>query len=447
MRFVFILLFIACATASAQPPPAIVHAPGPRPDGYYFLFTYKMFGKLDTTATCRMIMDGDGHCVYYRYLINSLNFKHNDDGRISCFEGTSHRMYDPQLQLLDSAWCRNGYRTDVHEFAALPGGNLLLLGYEEVEMDLSGYPYFLNNKSPGSRKAKVQSNIVQEVNADGKVIFEWRAKDHYGFDDMDESFLSDTAKVDWTHMNSIDKDAEGNYLLSVRNFNEITKIDPSGKIIWRLGGKRNQFAIDDSLKFAAQHDARFRGKGRISFFDNTGRASDGSTQARGVVYELDEAGRNAHLVWSHTAGRGTKSIGNGNVQVLNDGSVLVNYGKIEGRNITFEHVTQDDKPVFNIRFRDTLATYRAHYYPKSLLKLERPQIEARASGGKVKLSTAGQPGLRWSSGETTQEVVVSKPGIYFVECDARDGGKVVSDRIRIDLHNGKLVVGKRNLGR
>ena len=47
------------------------------------------------------------------------------------------------------------------------------------------------------------------------------------------------------------------------------KIDRrTGKIIWRLGGKKSDFAVDERAKFAWQHDFRQRRDGTYSVFDN-----------------------------------------------------------------------------------------------------------------------------------------------------------------------------------
>ena len=48
--------------------------------------------------------------------------------------------------------------------------------------------------------------------------------------------------IDYCHTNAIEQDNDGNILISSRNMDEITKINRiTGQIIWRLGGKNNQF--------------------------------------------------------------------------------------------------------------------------------------------------------------------------------------------------------------
>lgn len=66
------------------------------------------------------------------------------------------------------------------------------------------------------------------------------------------------------HLNAIDKDDEGNYIVSGRHFDQIVKVAgpnntcgyPPGKTIWKLGGKASDFAVDEEAVFTRQHDIR-----------------------------------------------------------------------------------------------------------------------------------------------------------------------------------------------
>lgn len=110
--------------------------------------------------------------------------------------------------------------------------------------------------------------LLQEVDLEtGKLLFEWRASEHV---DLNDSYIrvDDTwsnmgtrdAPFDWFHLNSVQKDGNGNYLISARNTHAIYYVDDKTKsIIWTLGGKRNDFedlSEGHALNFAWQHDAR-----------------------------------------------------------------------------------------------------------------------------------------------------------------------------------------------
>jgi len=78
-----------------------------------------------------------------------------------------------------------------------------------------------------------------------------------------------------SHVNSIDKFVNGDYLLSARHANTIYKISRSDKSIqWRLGGKLSDFTMD--FNFTAQHHVKIISENAsmtvISILDN---ASDG----------------------------------------------------------------------------------------------------------------------------------------------------------------------------
>ena len=58
-------------------------------------------------------------------------------------------------------------------------------------------------------------------------------------------------------------------LVSARHTWAVYKLDyATGQVIWRLGGKKSDFAIDDAGKFAWQHDAVALAPDTLSIFNN-----------------------------------------------------------------------------------------------------------------------------------------------------------------------------------
>ena len=53
-----------------------------------------------------------------------------------------------------------------------------------------------------------------------------------------------------------------------RSTHTVYKLDRSGAILWRLGGKRSDFAMGAGASFAWQHDARRQPDGTLTVFDN-----------------------------------------------------------------------------------------------------------------------------------------------------------------------------------
>src|SRR5204863_9360513 len=92
---------------------------------------------------------------------------------------------------------------------------------------------------------------------------------------------------DYFHVNSIDVDTDGNLLVSARNTHAVYKLKRrTGAILWRLGGKRSDFAMGPGTRFAWQHDARRRPDGTVSLFDNEA-APQVRAQSRGLVLRLN----------------------------------------------------------------------------------------------------------------------------------------------------------------
>ena len=134
-----------------------------------------------------------------------------------------------------------------------------------------------------------------------------------------------------SHMNSIDKNSAGDYVISSRFTDTIFKISgTTGQIEWRLegSGKMSDFVHEQNFNFSRQHDAQWRecnsDREIISFLDN---ASDGSTNtslySSVLMVELDKRSipwiarvlkrwirQDKHL--SHLRGN-AQFLGNGNI--------------------------------------------------------------------------------------------------------------------------------------
>src|SRR2546423_8671141 len=123
---------------------------------------------------------------------------------------------------------------------------------------------------------------------------EWRSLDHVP---IPETYRKPADPFDYLHANSIDIAADGNLLVSGRHTWSVYKLDRhTGEVIWRLGGKRSDFAMGTGSQYAWQHHAREVDPTTISVFDN---GADGHTsshsQSRGVLVSIDEAARTVRL--------------------------------------------------------------------------------------------------------------------------------------------------------
>ena len=121
----------------------------------------------------------------------------------------------------------------------------------------------------GKTNALVTGLIIQKINSEKEVTFQWRSLDHMLITDATHEDLT-ADRIDYVHGNSIEVDSDGHIIISSRHLDEITKINTvTGAIIWRLGGKNNQFSfVNDTAKFSHQHSARILKNGNLFLFDN-----------------------------------------------------------------------------------------------------------------------------------------------------------------------------------
>ncbi len=263
-----------------------------------------------------------------------------------------------------------GQSTDLHDFTFTPRGTGLMLGLRSITMDLTAYG--------GSPTAQVVGNVLQEVDTAGRVLFTWDAFDHFSITDIDPSLQLTSPRIDWTHANATEIDFDGNYLVSVRHFSEITKIDSrTGSVIWRWGGLNNQFKfIGDTLKFAFQHGIVRLARGNYILFDN------GNTHkpqfSRAVEYRLDQSGKTATLVWSYRPSPDIFSGFFGFAQRLPNGNTLVTFGP---QGIVHE-VSPSSQLLWTLTLPPGAFVYRAY----RMLSLYSPEAISDSSAQRVLVS-------------------------------------------------------------
>lgn len=142
---------------------------------------------------------------------------------------------------------------------------------------------------------------------------------------------------DFFHINSVDKDGRGNYLVSSRYMSCLAYIDgQTGDVLWKLGGKQNSFRdLSDGAgtNISWQHHARFQvqfdtnSTRSISLFDNGSRGVGAPEHvSRGLLVEIDEDAMTTAVVQQYWNPNPISSQSQGSMQVLANGRVLVGYG-------------------------------------------------------------------------------------------------------------------------
>lgn len=313
--------------------------------GYIFM---SVFGS--TPYPSILISDNSGSPFYYQEKRNNcFDFKLQPNGKLTYFNDYAGKFYEinNNYQMVDSFQCGNGYETDIHELQILPDGHAFLLGIDPEIMDLSGIG--------GKSNATVLGSVIQELDQNKNVVFQWKSLDYVPVTDASDLINLTGDVVDYIHSNAICIDNDNNILLSSRHLSEVTKINiETGDIIWRLGGKENQFVFtNDPFKFSFQHDIRRISNGDITLMDNGNEHSPEFSRA--VEYQLDEVNHTAALVWQYRNSPDYFSSAMGNVQRLPNGNTLIDWAKLG----IITEVTPNKTKALEIKIDNQNFTYRA----------------------------------------------------------------------------------------
>jgi len=302
-----------------------------------------------------LILNNDASHVFTRQLSAQVfDFNRQPNGNFTYFYRNGGKYYeiDTNYNLTDSFYTGNGYLTDIHELRVLPNRHALLMSYDKQVVDMSQIV------QGGNPAAQVTGLIIQEIDENKNVVFQWRSWDHIPITDATyEDFLSD--EIDYIHGNAIELDNDGNIMISSRHLDEITKISRStGNIIWRLGGKQNQFIFqNDPFRFSHQHGIRRLLNGNILMFDNGNFHIP--AESRAVEYILDEVNKIATKMWEY---KNTPVIyGNamGFAQRLENGNTLISWGST---NPTVTEVKPDGSKALEMNLPVGVFSYRVFKY-------------------------------------------------------------------------------------
>ncbi|HWD17813.1 MAG TPA: aryl-sulfate sulfotransferase [Verrucomicrobiae bacterium] len=309
-------------------------------------------------ADLKVLADGDIHNSQYYH---NLSWTGGGD--------VYHQIMDENFNLLETISTGNGYLPEVHDIEVLPNGNVLALSYYQTRMDLSrlvtgGYP-----------NALVSGAVVQELNEQRNVVWQWRSWDHYTFQDFYgpvlNTFTADLNQVvDAFHLNAFTMDNDGNLLISAFTA-DVEKINrQTGAVMWRLGGWANQFTfVGEDPQVAATHfwghNLNRLTNGDILIFCNGDQL--GTRSSKVYEYKLDEVNKIATLVWSYTPATPIYTWHTGSAQRLPNGNTFIGWGggantpgSTNAQVPACTEVTPSGRVVYELKFNDRLvASYRA----------------------------------------------------------------------------------------
>ncbi len=317
-------------------------------EGYLFLAPF-------SSSSYLIITDNNGNIFWFSSPTWWCgDFKKQPNGHLTYWDGNvaKHFEMDENYNIVDTFYCGNGYVADIHELRVLNGRHAFLMAYDTQTVDMS------HIVQGGNPNASVIGLIIQEIDENNNVVFQWRSWDHIPITDALHENLT-AAVIDYVHGNAIEIDNDSNILLSSRHLDEITKINHiTGDIIWRLGGLQNQFTfVNDTLGFNYQHAVRRISNGNITIFDNGNWHNPHFSRA--VEYSIDEINKTATLVWEYRHNPNIFSGFMGYVQRLDNGNTLISWG---GTNPAVTEVTPEGTVVFEASYPAGVYTYRAYKF-------------------------------------------------------------------------------------
>lgn len=310
-----------------------------------------------------MIVDGTGEPVWFRpgsgkYAANFRPTTYQGQPVLAWWEGDINGGYGVgQYVLADASY---------KEIARVGGGKALMADLHEMQVTPEGTALITATNGTFQQDPRtgqkfpwpVWDNIIQEIQIDtGAVLFEWHSRDHIY---VDESYLPKPAtpdKVyDYLHANSIEVDTDGNLLVSARHTFAVYKIHrTSGEVVWRMGGKRSDFAMAGGSAFAWQHDARRHPDGTLTIFDD--EAAPGHSRA--IILTVDEEAKRVTLQRAYTHPRKILATSQGNMQVLPNGNLFVGWGA----NPNYTEFRPDGSLALDASFPASVQSYRSFQFP------------------------------------------------------------------------------------
>jgi hypothetical protein len=299
-------------------------------------------------------------------------------------------------------------QADQHDFVITPRGTALFWVYNPVPYDLSALG--------GPADGVLHDGVIQEIDIKtGQKIFEWHARDHVAPQDSYAPLPEGESAhlpYDYFHANSVGLAADGTIIASSRHTWTTFKINrTTGAVIWRLGGKKSDFTIDDKATFAWQHDFRQRRDGSYSVFDNGAGGTKVHPYSRGLVLRLDEQKRTAAFVAEYVHPDKLSAPTQGNFRELADGGSFIGWGQMpyftehnaDGTVRLAGHLPLDNQ------------SYRAYKAEWAGAPLDQPALGLRSEGGNVIVSTSWNGSTKVASWRARSG---EQPGALSASADA-----------------------------
>jgi hypothetical protein len=336
-------------------------------NGYIFLtdsYTPTNFGYYV------MMLTNDGTPIWYRQLTNAaFDFKELPNGylhyaqqyRALTFSGggyVTHEILDENFNDVESIRAGNGYNAECHDFKMLPNGHALVTSFYLTRVDMSKVV------ANGNPAALVSGGLIQELDGQRNVVFQWRSWDHYPF--TSQWVNSSAAVISEFHVNCVSEDTDGNIIFSTPSW--VKKISrQTGQILWHLGGTENQFtfvgvSLQEGTNDFAGHGINRLPNGHVLIYNNSSFGAGATSTVH--EYALDETNKIATYLWSYTPSQAVAAPSQGDAQRLANGNTFIGWGGTVGAGLPACTEVFGTNVVFQMGFTNSgVTSYRAFRSP------------------------------------------------------------------------------------
>jgi hypothetical protein len=316
-------------------PPKIrvfVHSKAADIGGDIFMSLYPGPGE-----TGPMILSPDGQLVWFKplptgtFVTNVRAQRYESKPVLTWWQGVISRhgfgfgegeIYSDTYQPIATIRAGNGIAEDLHDLQITPQGTALITAWKPLDCDLSAVGGVANDA--------IYDTVMQEIDIKtGLVMYEWDSVDHVPLANsyVPASIATLPWPWDWFHLNSINLDSDGSWLISSRDTWTIYNINSAtGQVNWRLGGRQPSFKMGPGTKTEWQHDARQLSPDTYSVFDNGPDTKHG--HSKGLIIKVNTSTDTATLVHTVKPKVPVFAETQGDLQLLANGDWWIGWGDV-----------------------------------------------------------------------------------------------------------------------
>jgi MFS family permease len=274
---------------------------------------------------------------------------------------------------------RDDWILTLHELE-IRGDEAWVTANRNVQADLSDHGGVSNG-------VLVDSGVQRYDLRTGELLSTWSARDHIDPGESESQPPPNGFPWDAYHINSVDVTGDGRMLLSMRNTWAAYLVDAdSGRIEWRLGGKRSDFDLPKEARFEWQHDVQARPGSVVTLFDNhccefsgVGEYLEATGPSRALTLQLDRERGTARPLREFSHGVTFNSQFMGSAQELPGGGAFVGWGQVP----YLSAFDESGELVFDAALPPPNLTYRAYLQAWTGRPLHGPRCVAEREAGRT----------------------------------------------------------------